>query len=153
MSNGSHGGEVFQAGRDAVGEQQRFADHAGDLLVLSAVVSGSRPARSAAITGAPGQTCSIGSHLLRPTRIFMRVACSQISASSAVLPIPAGPEITTLALVPCWLAPRNADSALAIGSLRPRNGPDRMAPPQGTAYLLARVTGPAPPRIARSGDV
>ena len=69
----------------------------------SAVVSGSRPARSAAITGAPGQTCSIGSHLLQPTRIFMRVACWQISASSAVLPIPAGPEISTLALVP-WLA-------------------------------------------------
>ncbi len=30
-----HGGEVFQAGRDAVSEQQRLADHAGDLLVLS----------------------------------------------------------------------------------------------------------------------
>ena len=96
----------------------------------SAVVSGSCPARSAAITGAPGQTCSIGSHLLQPTRIFMRVACSQTSASSAVLPIPAGPQISTLALVPCWQEPRNADSALAIGSLRPRNGPDRTAPPQ-----------------------
>ena len=73
-----HGGEVFQAGYDAVGEQQRLADHGGDLLVLSAVVSGSGPARSAAITGAPGQTCSIGSHLLQPTRMFIRVACSQI---------------------------------------------------------------------------
>ena len=83
----------------------------------------------------------------------MRVACSQISARSAVLPIPAGPEISTLALVPCWQAPRSADSALAIGSLRPRNGPDRTAPPQETAYLLARVTGAAPPCIARSGDV
>ena len=29
-----HDSEVFQAGRNAVGEQQRFADHAGDLLVL-----------------------------------------------------------------------------------------------------------------------
>jgi len=44
--------------------------------------------------------------------------------------MPAGPEIITLALVPCWLTARNADSALAIGSLRPRNGPDRMSPPQ-----------------------
>ena len=35
-----HGGEFLQAGRDAVGEQQRFADHAGDLLVL--VRSGQR---------------------------------------------------------------------------------------------------------------
>jgi hypothetical protein len=29
------GGEIFQAGSNAIGEQQRFADHAGDLLVLS----------------------------------------------------------------------------------------------------------------------
>jgi hypothetical protein len=69
------------------------------------------------------------------------------------LPIPAGPEITTLELVPCWLAPRNADNALAIGSLRPRNGPDRKTPPQETAFLLARVTVAAPLYIARSGDV
>jgi hypothetical protein len=69
------------------------------------------------------------------------------------LPIPAGPEINTLELVPCWLALRSADSALAIGSLRPRNGPDRTAPPQETAYLLARVTATAPPCIAHSGDI
>ena len=118
----------------------------------SAVETGSLPARSAAITGAPGQTCSIGSHLLQPTRIFMRVASSQISARSAVLPIPAGPEISTLALVPCWQELRNADCALAIGSLRPRSGLVRKAPPQGTAFLLATVTGALPPRIARSFD-
>jgi hypothetical protein len=80
------------------------------------------------------------------------------------LPIPAGPEISTLALVPCWQEPRNADSALAIGSLRPRNGLVRKAPPQGTAFLLATVTGCraaahrpfmrcVPPRIAYSCDV
>ena len=131
MSNGC------TAARSSRRYAMRSASSSGSLITraicsyCSAVVSGSCPERSAAITGAPGQICSIGSHLLRPTRIFMRVACSQISASSAVLPIPAGPEITTLELVPCWLAPRNADSALAIGSLRPRNGPDRTAPPQG----------------------
>src|SRR5580704_15928072 len=147
------------AARSSRRDAMRSASSSGSLITraicsyCSAVVSGFCPERSAAITGAPGQICSIGSHLLRPTRIFMRIACSQISASSAVLPIPAGPEITTLELVPCWLALRNADSALAIGSLRPRNGPDRTAPPQETAYLLARVTGAAPSCIARSGDV
>jgi hypothetical protein len=67
--------------------------------------------------------------------------------------MPAGPQIITLELVPCWLAARNADSALAIGSLRPRNGPDRKTSPQETAFLLARVTVAGPPRIACSGDV
>jgi hypothetical protein len=48
--------------------------------------------------------------------IFMRAACSQISTRSAVLPMPTGPVTSKLPPVPCWVAPRNADSALAIGS-------------------------------------
>src|ERR1700722_4228483 len=140
MSNG--GTAAMSSSRDAL----RPASSTGSLTApaicsySAARVRGSRPARRAAITGAPGQTCSMGSHVLRPTRIFMRVACWQISASSAVFPMPAGPEICTLELVPCWQAPRRADSALAIGSLRPRNGPARIAPPQETASLLVSVT-------------
>jgi hypothetical protein len=54
------------------------------------------------------------------------------------LPIPAGPEISTLALVPCWQELRNADSALAIGSLRPRNGVVRKAPPKERHFSWQR---------------
>jgi hypothetical protein len=54
------------------------------------------------------------------------------------LPTPAGPEISTLALVPCWQAPRRADSALAIGSLRPRNGVVCKAPPQERHFSWQR---------------
>ena len=113
----------------------RSASTSGSLIIRvmpsysAAVASGSRPPRSVAITGAPGQTCSIGSHLLLATRNFMATAWRQISDSSAVFPIPDGPETSTTLLDPCWRAPRSAASASAIGSLRPRNGPDRNGPP------------------------
>lgn len=87
-----------------------------------AVVSGVRPARSVAITGAPGQTCSISSHLLRAIRSPILVACRQISDNRALFPIPGSPDITTTLLDPRLRAVRTADNARAIGSLRPRNG-------------------------------
>jgi hypothetical protein len=75
------------------------------------------------MTGAPGQTCSTGSHLPVTTRSFIAVACRQISVSSAVLPMPAGPEMSITPLDPCWRVLRSSGSARAISSARPRNGP------------------------------
>ena len=92
------------------------------------------PDRSDTNSGAPGAIWSPCSAFPLPTLKPARDACSTTSRSTADLPMPGSPLITTRAPCPVRAARSNADSARDIASLRPLSAtraislPSRQAP-------------------------